>query len=256
VEDLHSVFPAYMSTEPTEILERSLRFAREELGPFSERLISTPEAQALLLSRVRGELPVEDAVLKEVHRASKSSSQAADEFLGYFLEDAHRRGRRLLSDDMRRFLETGDLVQSVFGEVWSSIADLHFETRAQFFALLGQRLRWKAIDKARRLNAERRKEVGRHPLSIDDIPIPAEEKPPSSHLGRHEETQQMVLRLLKLSERDQLLVRMHLRGASYQNMAEATGIAPEAARKALTRAIERIQSKTRDPKSGDSTTAS
>ena len=66
----------------------------------------------------------------------------------------------------------------------------------------------------------------------------------------------MVLRLLKLSERDQLLVRMHLRGASYQNMAEATGIAPEAARKALTRAIERIQSKTRDPKSGDSTTAS
>lgn len=248
------VVPAYMSTEPIEIIERSQRFAREELGPYSERLVATPEVQALLLSRVRGGVLLEDAVLQEVHLASKHSSQAADEFLGYFLDDAYRRGRRLLSDDMRRFLETGDLVQSVFGEVWSSIADLHFETRAQFFALLGQRLRWKAVDKARRLNAERRKEVGRHPLSIDDLALPAEEKPPSSHLGRHEETQQMVLRLLKLSERDQLLVRMHLRGASYQDMAEATGMAPEAARKALNRAIERIQSKTRDPKAGDSTT--
>lgn len=248
------VIPAYMSTEPIEIIERSLRFAREELGPCSERLVATPEVQALLLSRVRGGVLLEDAVLQEVHQASKHSTQAAEEFLGYFLEDAHRRGRHLLSEDMRRFLETGDLVQSVFGEVWSSLADLHFETRAQFFALLGQRLRWKAVDKARRLNAERRKEVGRHPLSIDDLALPAEEKPPSSHLGRHEETQQMVLRLLKLSERDQLLVRMHLRGASYQDMAEATGMAPEAARKALTRAIERIQSKTRDPKSGDSTT--
>ena len=97
MEDLQSVFHAYMSTEQTEILERSLRFAREELGPFSERLISTPEAQALLLSRARGGLPVEDAVLKEVHQASKSSAQAAEEFLGYFLEDAHRRGRRLLA---------------------------------------------------------------------------------------------------------------------------------------------------------------
>ena len=233
-----------MSSSTNQHLEAALRFAREQLGPASERVVSTAAAQALILSRIRGGIMVEDAVLAEVHAAARLDQRVADEFLAYFLEDAHKKGRRLLSDGLRRFLETGDLVQSVFGEVWSSIADLNFETRAQFVALLAQRLRWKAADKARRMQAQRRDERDRHPLSIEDLPLPADERPPSSNLGRREETEEMICRLLKLPERDQLLVRLHLRGASQQEMAQATGLSPDTARKALSRAIERIQSRT------------
>ena len=130
-----------MSSPSNHHLEAALLFAREQLGPASERVVSTAAAQALILSRIRGGIMVEDAVLAEVHAAARLDQRAADEFLAYFLDDAHKKGRRLLSDGLRRFLETGDLVQSVFGEVWTSIADLNFETRAQFVALLAQRLR-------------------------------------------------------------------------------------------------------------------
>lgn len=233
-----------MENSSQQHLDRALGFAREQLGPASERLVSSAASQALILSRVRAGVAVEDAVLAEVHRAARVDQRAADEFLAYFLDDAHRRGSRLLSDGLRRFLETGDLVQSVFGEVWSSIADLQFETRAQFVALLAQRLRWKATDKARRMQSERRNEHNRHPLPVDELSIPADDRPPSSNLGRQEETEEMIARLLRLPERDQQLVRLHLRGADMQAIADATGLSPDTARKALSRAIERIQNRT------------
>jgi len=235
-----------MGNHPQQHLDQALAFAREQLGPASERIVSAAASQALILSRVRAGMAVEDAVLAEVHRAARADRRAADEFLAYFLDDAHRRGSRLLSDGLRRFLETGDLVQSVFGEVWTSIADLQFETRAQFVALLAQRLRWKATDKARRMQSQRRNEQNRHPLPVDELSLAAEDRPPSSNIGRREETEEMIARLLRLPERDQTLVRLHLRGASHQEMAEATGLSPDTARKALSRAIERIQNRVAD----------
>lgn len=240
----------YMGHHSQQHIDMALAFAKDHLGPASERIVSAAASQALILSRVRAGIAVEDAVLAEVHRAARADRRAADEFLAYFLDDAQRRGSQLLSDGLRRFVETDDLVQSVFGEVWTSIADLQFETRAQFVALLALRLRWKATDKARRLQSQRRGEQHRHPLPVDELALPADDKPPSSNLGRREETQEMIARILRLPERDQILVRLHLRGASHQEMAEATGLSPDTARKALSRAVERIQNRTSDGSRG------
>src|SRR5438552_10182657 len=132
-----------MSNEAREQADGILSFARTRLGPASESALRDAALQALVFSRIRSGAEMEDAILAEVHRASALDRRVADEFLAFFLEDAHRSGRSLVAANMRRFLDTGDLVHSVLGDVWQDMSSLRFETRAQFISLLAQRLRWK-----------------------------------------------------------------------------------------------------------------
>src|SRR5262245_49417445 len=90
-----------------------LQFARDKLGPSSEALLSDPAVQALVLSRLRHGTDLEDAVLAEAHRAASTDRRVADEFIAYFLADLMKLGHHTRSSALRRFLETGDLVQSV-----------------------------------------------------------------------------------------------------------------------------------------------
>jgi RNA polymerase sigma factor (sigma-70 family) len=216
-------------------------FAQTHLGPASAHHLTTPHIQASIEARIVSGLAPEDAFLAVLHTLARQERAVGDEFFAYFLQDARYRGQKLLSEGLRRFLETGDLVQSVFGDVWTSLTDLPFESRAQFSALLAQRLRWKAIDKARMLQAERRRDDARHPEPVEELPLTTEDHSPSSQVSRGEQTERLVLRLMRLPERDRLLVRMHLRGAKLEELAVAIGTNKDAARKALARAIARLQ---------------
>ena len=117
-------------------------------------LLYVPADQPAMLAKSRGRgagaviVDLEDAVLAEVHRVAKTDARVADEFVGYFLSDLMRLGGSALSPGLRRFLDTGDLVQSVLGDLWPELASVRFETRGRFLSYLARRLGWKAGDKA------------------------------------------------------------------------------------------------------------
>ncbi len=57
----------------------------------------------------------------------------------------------------------------------------------------------------------------------------------------NEERERLALALMRLPERDRLIVRLHLRGEALPEIMRQTGLASEAARKALQRALLRAR---------------
>lgn len=231
----------HLREEAQALARRALAFARENLGPASERVLTDARAQTFVLARIRSGAALEDAVLAEVFRAGASDRQAADEFLGHLLPGLMNRAHPQLTRGLRRFLDTGDLVQSVLGDLWPELLDLRFETRAQFVSLLAQRLRWKASNTTRKLERGRRREDLRIAEPSEDLDPPAEHRSPPSELGSSEERDLLILALMRLPERDQLILRLHLKAEPLEVIARETGLKPEAARKALQRAVRRAR---------------
>ena len=147
------------------------------------------------------------------------------------------------SSRLRRFLDTGDLVLSVFGDLWGDLGGLRFESRHQFTALFAQRMGWKAADQARRMTAQRRSEDRRVAAAPEDLELPAEggDAQPLHLAIQSEEKQRLILILLRLKERDRELLTLHLKDLSLEAIAERTGLKYDAARQALGRAIRRAR---------------
>ena len=195
---------------------------------------------ALVLSRMRGGAAPEDAVLAVIHASAGRRRRLADEFLAFFLADLTRLGHDRLAPSLDRFLDTGDLVQSVLGDLWRDLLELRFETRASFLALLAERLRWKASDRARGLRAGKRREDLRaagDPAQHGNAAGPS----PATEAGRREDWERLVLALTRLPERDRRMLRMSLQGSAVEEIARALDLEPETARKALQRARRRAR---------------
>lgn len=222
----------------------AVRFAREQLGPASERAVSSPEAQALALSRIRAGASLQDAVLWLAHRESRSSVAVANEFVAFFLSDLLSISRPAIAPGLRRFLDSGDLVQSVLGDVWRDVSSIEFDTRAAFLSFLAQRLRWKAADHHKALQRARRSEDRRVDAAPEELPIAGRERDPASIVGQSDERERLALRIMRLPERDRELVRSHLRGEDLSELAKSVGLTQESARKALQRALARLRAMT------------
>jgi RNA polymerase sigma factor (sigma-70 family) len=219
--------------ERTELVERALAFARDSLGPASEAAMARPAMQALMLSRVRGGADPEDAVLGVIHGAMADDRQLQNEFVAHFLTDVLRAGKPMLSPRLRSFLDTCDLAQSVFGDLWPQLADVRFETRAQFLSLMRQRLSWKASNRARALPPSAAAAEPHEPA--DDAPSP------ERALDLREEHELMILALVRLAPRDRELLEAHLRGEDGAAIAKRFSLSLAAAKKALTRAKRRAR---------------
>lgn len=226
---------------PEQIADAARAFAAQRLGPRSQQVVADPARLALVVARVtrRGAAP-EDAVLAELHGSLAEDPILSDEFLAFFLADLDRLGHGRLSPGLKRFLDTGDLVQSVLGDLWPELAELRFESRDSFLALLAARLRWKASDSARAAKAGKRREDKRAELPAQEFAA-AETPGPATELVQAEEWQQVALSLARLPDRDRDLVRGHLRGASWQELADQHQLQPESARKAVQRALDRLR---------------
>ncbi len=225
-------------TDPTS-LDRGLAFARAELGAKSAEALTHPSACSRLRTRLERGFSVQDAVLAEVHRAARRDRQVADEFVAYFLQDMLRVGSGALRAGLRRYLDTGDLVQSVLGDLWSDLVELEFESRARFVSLLGRRMQWKAADHARRLAAGPVIENQAVEPGATDPVSPMEG--PSTNFELGEEGERLALVLHRLPPRDSRLLRARLGGESTEEIARREGISLDAARKALLRATKRAQ---------------
>lgn len=226
---------------PEQIAAAAQVFAAQRLGPRSCAVLDDPARMALVLGRVRrSSLAIEDAVLAELHACLEVDPALTDEFVAYFLADLDRLGHGRLAPGLKRFLDTGDLVQSVLGDLWPELAKLRFESRDSFLALLAARLRWKASDSARAAKAGKRREDQRAEVAAEEFaetPTPG----PATELVRAEEWQSLALSLARLPDRDRALVRGHLRGTSWQELAAEHGMQAESARKAVQRALARLR---------------
>jgi RNA polymerase sigma factor (sigma-70 family) len=185
--------------------------------------------------------PLEDAVLAQIHSRIGDDRRLADEFAAYFLFDLMKMGKLSMTSTsrLRRFLDTGDLVLSVFGDLWEGVDSLKFESRGQFMSLFAKRLDWKAADQARRMDTGTRREDRRVDADTREFDLHAAETGTAPVPGaiRREERERLILILLRLKERERRLLTMHLKGLSIEAIAEAMELNYDAARKALSRAI-------------------
>jgi RNA polymerase sigma factor (sigma-70 family) len=213
------------------------------LGPYSERQLERPEHRDAVRDRVKEGRSLQDAVLAVVHGLIAEDRRIADEFAAYFLLDLMKMGKVPMASTsrLRRFLDTGDLVNSVFGDLWGDLTTLRFDTGSEFKALFVQRMRWKAADQARKYGKQ---QIAGEPVleadaeitdrRVDDAPLQA--------TIREEEKQQLILILLRLKPRDRKLLTLHLRDVPLTKIAEEMNLNYDAARKALSRAITQARS--------------
>ncbi|MGQ0552408.1 MAG: sigma-70 family RNA polymerase sigma factor [Planctomycetota bacterium] len=223
---------------------RLLEFARAELGLASERHLRQPAVLASARARLQAGAPVGDAVLAEIHPRIATDRRLADEFAGHFLFDLLKLGTFSMADNskLRRFLDTGDLVLSVFGDMWGDVSSLQFESANQFRSLFAQRMRWKAADEARRLETGSRREDLRVAESPEDLGLTAHEgEAPVSLAVQGEERERLILILLRMEERDRRMLTLHLKGRSARAIGVELGLDYETARKALQRAVKQAR---------------
>ncbi len=214
-------------------------WVERQLGPVSLARFQDPAIRPALDRRL-AEMSLEDAVLATAHELARTDREVADEFLGHFLVAMTRLGSLSISAGLQRFLDTGDLVDSVAGDIWRDLAQIEFPGRRQFLAYLARRMRWKASDHARRLHSGRRREDRRQPVEEEQLAAPSQPGP-STMVGQQEERERLVLAILRLPARDRELLTRHLRGESFAEIAAAMGLTHEAARKAIQRAMAKAR---------------
>jgi RNA polymerase sigma factor (sigma-70 family) len=235
--------PSSPSGEPAVSDEQILEFALSQLGPRSERHLRSDGLPDVRQRLAQGaELP--DAVLGHIHSRLKLDPRLADEFAAHFVLDLMLMGRISMasSSRLRRFLDSGDLVLSVFGDVWAEFEDVRFESRSQYKRFFAQRLQWKAADQARRMTASTRREdlrVAEQPEELEHRAAPAPD--PLRDAIRSEDRQRLILLLLRLKDRERRLLTQHLKGETLEAIAAAEGLSTDATRKALARAIEQAR---------------
>ncbi|MFT4540888.1 MAG: RNA polymerase sigma factor (sigma-70 family) [Planctomycetota bacterium] len=224
--------------DPDRLASLLQEFASQRLGPHSCTWLSGPEASANTLASLAEGLDLEDAALKEIHQGANQSPELADEFLRYFLGDLLNIGRSTLSDGLHRFVDTSDLVQSVIGDIWPILGDAKFQTRGQFLSFLSRRLDWKAVGKARKLRGERdHREDESTPISEPATGAPT----PLTELASDEDYDATILKIMRLSERDQRIITLHIQEQPIDVIAAEFEMTRATAYKAVQRAVERFR---------------
>lgn len=224
-------------------------FART-LGPRSEQCLKQSKQLDAVRTRVEEGRSLQDAVLSVVHGLIAEDRRIADEFAAYFLLDLMRMGKVPMASTsrLRRFLDTGDLVNSVFGDLWGDLATLRFDTGSEFKALFVKRMSWKAADQARKYGKHLPGEGASEGASegagvVAEAEIGGTQKvdAPLQASIREEEKQRLILILLRLKPRDRKLLTLHLRDVPLVAIADEMGLKYDAARKALSRAIQQAR---------------
>ncbi|MFT7464445.1 MAG: RNA polymerase sigma factor (sigma-70 family) [Pseudohongiellaceae bacterium] len=235
-----------MSNPPEDtddLRQQLLAYAARRLGPASERYLEHESRSSAVEERIGEGMQLEDAVLAQLHLAIGQNRRVADEFAAFFILDLMKLGKFSMSSSskLRRFLDTGDLVLSVFGDLWDDLSALTFQSRNQFKQLFAQRMKWKAADQHRRLTSQRRREDCRVPQQPEDLDCAVDGSDATTKAIVAEEREQLILILLRLKERNRKILTLHLKGLSIEAIADEMSLSYEAARKALSRAIEQAR---------------
>ena len=230
--------PHATSSPESRDLEEAIRIARIQLGPRSAALLSRPQYQALLRSRLAGAPSLEDAVYGLVFEYGREDQEVSNEFFGSFLATLHAKGRRLVRGGLERYLGSQDLVQSVLGDLFAK--PFKFSSRAEFLAYLDQGMRWKASAARGSAASERQLDVDAEECATVKQNSEVPPAGPLTRLEDEEERELLALGMTRLEPPAQELLQRWLRGESIAQIAEATGRSVEATKSALARARKKI----------------
>lgn len=168
--------------------------------------------------------------------------EAANELVRLYEPEIRRAARLRLTDpEMRRLCDSMDIAQSVFGRFFSRVeqADYRINSPEDLLALLTQIARNRIIDEHRSQQTQKR--GGSRSIVELNAGDVAGTQP-----GPHTEsfTKELVeLARSNLSAEELQLLDRRIEGASWEEIAEATGDSVDAVRKRLERALQRARQK-------------
>ncbi len=216
-------------------------FAREHLGPACEQVLSSPGVQARVYSSVQAGAELEDALLREVHHAAKGDRLVAEEFSAYLSNELLELSHGAPPAGTRNLLETSDLAQSVFEDIWPQLAGLEFKTRRQFRAFLRQRVHWKVRDRLRGLRVGSRREDLRVAPPPEALAAEGKEDVPLQFLEALEEKELLDSILARLPKRERRILVLRRSGRSFEEIARELGMKVKTTRNVFYKALEKAR---------------
>jgi RNA polymerase sigma-70 factor (ECF subfamily) len=186
-------------------------------------------------------MPEETGFEELMRRVRAGDAQAAEVLVRRYEPTIRRVVRvRLVDTRLQRAFDSMDVCQSVFGSffVHAALGDYELTTPEQLLGLLVSMSRKKVIDQARRAGAARRdfRRVKEGAAGQEKHWQSADPSPSQEVAGREllEEFRR------RLSEEERQLADQRAAGRNWPDIAAERGASPEAVRKQLTRAIERV----------------
>ncbi len=177
-----------------------------------------------------------------IERVRAGDQEAAAALVEHYEPEIRREVRFRLTDrKLRTVIDSVDVCQSVFGNffVRATLGQFHLERPRQLLELLVTMARNKVIDWHRRERARgrgRREGVAAlHRLDGDE---PADPGPTPSEFAGHKELVKEVRKRLTTEERE--LAEARHAGRSWDEISAERGTSPEALRKRLSRACDRV----------------
>lgn len=174
-----------------------------------------------------------------LERVRKGDPAAAEECVRLYEPEIRRAARVRMTDPrLRRLVDSIDICQSVFGRFFVHAANGNFdiESPQHLLALLVTMTRNRVTDMARQHTAARR-DVRRE--TSDQTGVVPDSEPTPASAAASEELLAAVRSRLSVDELD--LVDRRSKGQSWQEIATDLGHKPDAVRKKLDRALERVR---------------
>jgi RNA polymerase sigma factor (sigma-70 family) len=175
-----------------------------------------------------------------IRRVRRGDADAAAELVTQYESELRIIARVKLNDPrLRRVFDSMDVCQSILANffVRASAGQFEIDTPGQLLKLLSTMIRNKVTDHARFQNAVRR-DMGRTAdVPFEDLSIAAEQDTPSQIVSARELAKQAHERFAA-DEREIVDRRGH--GESWEEIAMAVGGSPEALRKKMSRAVDRV----------------
>jgi RNA polymerase sigma-70 factor (ECF subfamily) len=176
----------------------------------------------------------------ELIRQVRAGDAAAAAELVRTYEGAIRRAARVQLEDsrLRRLLDSADICQSVLASFFlrAALGQFDVDKPQQLLKLLVTMTHNKVIDQARKHAAERHHH--RHQaLEPGDQQVADPASSPSQHLAHQELLQQFLARF---DDEERYLAQQRALGREWADIAAEHGGSPEALRKQLARAVERV----------------
>jgi RNA polymerase sigma-70 factor (ECF subfamily) len=175
-----------------------------------------------------------------IRRVRAGDDQAAAELLRLYEPAIRRTIRvRLAGTNLRRLLDTGDICQSVFGSffVRAALGQYELDRPEQLLQLLVSMGRKKLADQQRRELAARRDQRRVEGYEPDGSALAAPGETPSQQVAYAELLGEARRRL---SPDERRLADRRAEGRDWADIAAEEGGSPEALRKKLSRAVQRI----------------
>jgi RNA polymerase sigma-70 factor (ECF subfamily) len=184
---------------------------------------------------------LEESAFRElINRVRAGDNKAAEELVRYYEPTIRRVARvRLVDARLRRAFDSMDICQSVFASffVRAALGQYDLQRPEQLLHLLVNMSRKKLIDRARQETAERRDHRRLAPDGLEGKDVAANVAGPSEEVAGAELLEEFRRRL---TAEERHLAEQRAAGIDWPQIAAECGGSPEALRKKLARAIDRV----------------